>query len=568
VSTAEGLAGSGAAPAPSRVGVRRRLAAEWHWIRDREAPICLALVLAGAVGFAILFGTLGVLNHRGFGTWAYDMAIYDQAIWLVSRGGQTFMTVRGLDVWGHHFNPLIYLFVPLYWLGAGPEVLYVVQNAVIGAGALPVYLIAKHRFGRPVVGLLFAAVFLAYTPVQFVAWVNFHPEALAITPFLFAWWCAQTRRWRWFFVCLVLALFTREDVALAVVMLGVVLAVTKRRGPTARHDLKIAAATAALGAAWYLVATQLVIPHFNDGSQAFYLENFFGDYGGTFPGIARTILRHPDWVVRDAVQHDRIVFYKKLLWPLGWAPLASPLHLLMALPQMLASVIGGQVYARRIEYQYTAIMIAPFMIAAIEGVHNVVRWTRRWPHPRRRKAMLATWLVGCAWITNVAWSPSPVGALYSVWAQDNPRAAAMRSAVAIVPDDATVTSSYDIGPHLSHREGSYDWPNPFWPAYWAKWTPTTVDCTRFPSASVVDYLVLDMNLYPEGDPQREFIESLIAPGGEFTVVRWRQDIDDNVLVARRVEPGPNGEAAPPNCPGTNPFTTDAAASVATDGAAG
>ena len=143
---------------------------------------------------------------------------------------------------------------------------------------------------------------------------------------------------------------------------------------------------------------------------------------------------------------------------------ASPLHLLMALPQMLASVIGGQVYARRIEYQYTAIMIAPFMIAAIEGAHNVVRWTRRWPHPRRRSVLLAGWLVGCAWITNVAWSPSPVGELYGVWAQHNPRAAAMQSAVDLVPKDAVVTSSYDIGPHLSQREGSYDWPNPFWPA--------------------------------------------------------------------------------------------------------
>ncbi len=134
----------------------------------------------------------------------------------------------------------------------------------------------------------------------------------------------------------------------------------------------------------------------------------------------------------------------------------------------------------------------------------------------------------------------------------------MRSAVALVPDDAAVTSSYDIGPHLSQREQSYDWPNPFWPAYWAGWTPTSTDCTRFPSASVVQYLVLDMNLFPEGDPQRDFIESLIAPGGEFSVVRWRQDIDDNVLVARRVKPGPDGEAQPPNCPGTNPFTPPAA----------
>ena len=111
----------------------------------------------------------------------------------------------------------------------------------------------------------------------------------------------------------------------------------------------------------------------------------------------------------------------------------------------------------------------------------------------------------------MAWSPSPIGELYGVWAQHNPRAAAMQSAVDLVPKDAVVTSTYDIGSAPVPPRGIYDWPNPFWPAYWAAWTPASTDCTAFPSASIVDYLVLDMNLYPDGDPQRQFIESLIVP---------------------------------------------------------
>ena len=39
--------------------------------------------------FAMVFGRLGVQHHRNFGTWSYDMGIYDQGFWLVSRGGQT-----------------------------------------------------------------------------------------------------------------------------------------------------------------------------------------------------------------------------------------------------------------------------------------------------------------------------------------------------------------------------------------------------------------------------------------------------------------------------------------------
>ena len=47
--------------------------------------ICLALTLAGIVVYAAVFSVLGVRHHRNFATWSFDMAIYDQAFWLVSR---------------------------------------------------------------------------------------------------------------------------------------------------------------------------------------------------------------------------------------------------------------------------------------------------------------------------------------------------------------------------------------------------------------------------------------------------------------------------------------------------
>jgi hypothetical protein len=52
---------------------------------------------AGVLLFVLVFGRLGVQHHNNFGTWSYDMGIYDQGFWLVSRGGQSFMTVRGME---------------------------------------------------------------------------------------------------------------------------------------------------------------------------------------------------------------------------------------------------------------------------------------------------------------------------------------------------------------------------------------------------------------------------------------------------------------------------------------
>ena len=509
------------------------------WFKENSGTICLAFTLAGIAIFAVVFGSLAVEHHRNYGELAYDGAIYDQAIWLVSRGGQTFMTERGMDVWGHHVNLVFYLFAPFYRLGAGPEFLYIVQNFTLGLAALPVYLIAKEKFKRPSVGLVYALAYLMYAPIQWISWINFHPEAMCIAPFMFAWYFATKKRWRAFFVSVFFVLMMREDAALAVMMLGLVLLVVNRHSVTRRRDTQVALTTFAVGVVWYALATQVVIPHFNDGGSAFYLQYFFSEWGGSLSGIAENVLRHPDRVINMAMQPDRKRFYYQLGLPLGGFSLLSPLHLLMAGPQMLASVIGGQPYARSIQYQYPSIMIAPIVIASIEGAH------RLWQRFRFMKWGLYVWLLAAAYISNVAWSNSPIGTGYGAWLRDeeSPRTASLDAGVATIPDDAVVSASWTLGPHLSHREGLYDWPNPFWPAYWGNDIPGRPDCARYPSASEVDYLALDMNVYAPGDVNRAFIDALFVEE-QFEVVFDR----DNVLIARRISPGPDDTELSVNCP--------------------
>src|SRR6478736_713529 len=92
------------------------------------------LTLAGVLAFTIIFGRLGVRHHEHFGSWSFDLGIYDQGFWLVSRFGQTFMTVRGLEFWGQHVNLVAVAYAPFYWLGAGPALLYISQAFVLGLG--------------------------------------------------------------------------------------------------------------------------------------------------------------------------------------------------------------------------------------------------------------------------------------------------------------------------------------------------------------------------------------------------------------------------------------------------
>jgi uncharacterized membrane protein len=314
---------------------------------------------------------------------------------------------------------------------------------------------------------------------------------------------------------------------MAIVMMGVVLLISMRKAPDYRRVVKMAVGAMALGTVWYLVATKLVIPHFNDGKEPFYITYFYGNYGTSAPEILRSIIAHPDRVVSDAVQHDRLTFYKQLSWPVGWTYLANPLALLMAAPQMLASVIGLSPYARMIRYQYTSVMIAPIFIASIQGAFVFWRF-------KLAKILLPVWLLGCSYVTNVAWSPSPLNDKdFVYWSRANPRHESIRQALALIPAGASVSASYQILPHLSHRRHIYDWPNPFWAAVWGN-----DDCAHLPDPTTVDYVILDMAQI--GANNQTLYDNMVKVGGPFQPIFQ----DENAVVLKRVGTSPEVDVQP------------------------
>src|SRR5437773_8159112 len=106
-------------------------------LRAMSAP---ARVLVGMIAaYVAVFGSLTWAQQSNFGTFGFDMGIYDQGIWLVSRFKNPFDTVRGLNYFAHHVNIITLAFVPFYWLGAGPHFLYAVETLAMALGAVPIW---------------------------------------------------------------------------------------------------------------------------------------------------------------------------------------------------------------------------------------------------------------------------------------------------------------------------------------------------------------------------------------------------------------------------------------------
>ena len=477
--------------------------------RGRAPAVALGGLIAAYVA---TFGTLTWFQHENFGTFGYDMGLYDQGIWLVSRFKDPFVTIRGLNFFAHHVNLITLLFVPAYWLGAGPHFLYLVETVWMALGALPLFLLARERLASGWLAVAVAGSFLLYPALEWINWWHFHPDALIITPLLLAWWLANRRRWGWFAVAVAVALACKEDAALAVLMLGLVLAVLGQR--------RAGLVTAAAGAGWFLVATKVVIPAAGGGAGPFYQELFPG-FGDSLGEIVWNLVAHPSRLLGLATLPDRLTYFWQIMAPVAFFPLAAPLVLLISVPQTVINVASGHALTHDIHYHYSAIVLTGVFLATVEGM----AWIGRGPGTRR--ALVAV-LLTTSLAANVAWSPSPLGRQYDdgIWARAEPRHATVRAALRLVPAGAGVSASYNLIPHLTHRTYAYEFPNPWVVANWGAHGENP------PDPATADYLVIDERLL--GD-QRPLFDRLLSPQGGYT----RVFASDGIVVARR-QPGAGG----------------------------
>jgi uncharacterized membrane protein len=472
----------------------------------RAGPVTALVVMI--LGYIAVFGTLTYQQQSNYGTFGFDMGIYDQGIWLTSRFKDPFDTIMGLNYFGHHVNIITLLFVPAYWLGAGPHFLYAVETAWLAAGAVPVWLLARDRLQSSWAALGLSAAYLLYPSVEWINWWHFHPDALIIAPLMFAYWLATRRRWGWFWAAIAVTLSCKEDAGLAVFALGICLWVKHRQ----RAQGLI---TAIAGGGWFLTCTKLIIPFATGGADPFY-ASFFPGLGSSIFSIIANLVVHPSRWIKLVVARSRWTYYAQLFWPVALIPLLEPLVFLIAVPQLFVNAVSGLSSTRSIHFYYTAIVTAGIFLATVEAC------AKRGRTAAGRRFMVGL-TVSAALASNVAWGPSPISVDFhsGIWAQPAPQDKAINKAISIVPKDASVSATYDIDDHMTHRVLIYEYPNPWIVTYW-------LSISKPPDPSKVDWLVLDTRVTGN---QSNLYEALVIR--EFKVV-FNQE---GILVLHRARPG-------------------------------
>ncbi len=456
-------------------------------LRREFAP--RAVLVVAMLGYAILFGLWSLQRFDAFQAPGFDLGIYDQGMWLLSRFKAPFITLLGLNLFGDHASYIMVALVPLYWLWPEPQALLVVQTLALAVGAVPVFLLGRLVFRSSWRALLPAVGYLVTPAVGWLNLENFHPDSFEVPLLLFALYFVARGRWRPYLVMVVLLLTVKEDVPLVLVPLGIYVGL--------RHNWKVGALTAGLAAGWFGLVFGVLQPLLS-GTHAGGLDAWRIPYGG-FGGLVRTALRKPWEVLIYMLSLAKLKYLLQLLAPVLFLPLLTA-RTLIIVPVVLFNLISTFYYQSNLHYHYTSLIIPVMTMMALLA-------TERFARPRIRRS-LPILLLLVAMLSAFLWGPVP-GSRDPAGYYDprDPQVVAAAEAVALIPADAVVASRDRFSSHLTHRDQVYLFPTPFSAVYWGDWS---LEGQRLPVAEDVEY-VLEMPDRLEGKAAAAF-SGLAAEG--------------------------------------------------------
>lgn len=415
-----------------------------------------ATVAGLATAYAAAFTVLCLRRHDGFFTARYDLGNMTQAVWSVAHGGLFRVTdPAGVQMsrLGAHVDPILGLFAPLWRVWPDPRLLIVAQALAVASAAIPTFLIARRWLDDDRLAVAFAAATLLMPALQWATVFDFHPVTLAVPLLLWCVWAADTGHDVTLAVVATLAALTKEQVGLALAVLGIWMAVSLGRR-------RAGAVLASASLAWTALALWVIIPHFNRGSGSALVAERYGDLGTDPGGVLRGLVTHPWDALGTLGTADRAVFVAALILPMLGLCLRAPLLSAAALPELLLNLLSSRPEQHHIEYHYGAV-IAPFVIAgSIRGLAALRRGERpRWlARAVRPPALVAGALVTGAIVSGYLlgplpfWQHVPGGShvrveQYTVAA----RAELLQRATDGIPATAAVSAGNRLGGHLSDR---------------------------------------------------------------------------------------------------------------------
>lgn len=402
--------------------------------------------------YALAFAAISIREHESFNTNAFDLGNMDQAAWNTMQGRWLEFSnwEGGTTRLAAHVEPTFILVAQLYRFYSDPKLLLVLQALVLSSGALPAFWLARDRLKNDFAGMAFAGAYLLAPPLQAANLADFHPVTLSSALLLFAFYFVSRGHYRAFFLTAVIAMGTKEQVPLSVMLIGFYIWWFKK-------ERFWGLLTVVVGALWALLAFGVVIPHFNPQGASPYVGRYRYLGGSTREIISHLLLR-PWEILPNILEADKVDYLHSLLRPLLYLPLISPVTLIFALPDLTINLLSNFPQMHSLRAHYGAVLVPYLIISAILGTYYLTSLLGRFSQSLGKVVLYAL----CLGILVVSLSSYTIEVFLPLWdhlPQVTPHHRLADRFIKLIPPQAPISTNSVLNPHVSQRQKLYLFPD-------------------------------------------------------------------------------------------------------------
>lgn len=248
------------------------------------------------LGAFLLYGFIHYQRHRQFLTFGWDLAVFDQPVYLFSQGKTPFSSLHNTHTFGDHFHPLVLLIGGfLYKLWPNPQMLLWLESAIAVTSAVVIYVLAKKVLRRPILSLAISVMYLFSVGFQAMVLDDFHDDVLVTLPLTLLFLFLHRRHWLGYWLSVIWVLLTKEEFGLLVAAIGGLMIL--------KHKLfKLGLTTIVVGVASFFLLLNVIMPRFSIGTYWQYSYRHYSDTNRPSVVLGR-FLKKPQLLITTLIDH-------------------------------------------------------------------------------------------------------------------------------------------------------------------------------------------------------------------------------------------------------------------------
>jgi len=189
-------------------------------VSKERNPLLLLILWVIILGTA--YSVLSILRHSHFDSGAFDLGIYDQAIWLYSRFEVPYSTIKERLILGDHLTLTMPLLSILYYVWDDVKILLIFQAFWLAFSSIAIYLIAVHRKLDQLTSLIIAFTYSIFYGIQFAVFFDFHPVIIAAGLLPWLAYFIEKKSKKLILLITILIILTQENMGIAIACLGII----------------------------------------------------------------------------------------------------------------------------------------------------------------------------------------------------------------------------------------------------------------------------------------------------------------------------------------------------------